>query len=82
MRRFFRALAVVAMTAGAVSACAPTAQNTKASLAQEQANARKLVAQMDADPGIAMATFDLAEVRRTRAAWGLFRDIREDLAAG
>ena len=50
MKRFFRALAVVGMTAGAVSisACAPTAKNTQASLAQEQANARKLVAQMEA----------------------------------
>ena len=49
MKRFFRALAVVGMTAGAVSisACAPTAQNTQQSLAQEQANARKLVAQLE-----------------------------------
>ena len=48
MKRFFRALAVVGLTAGAISACAPTAKNTQQSLAQEQANARKLVAQMDA----------------------------------
>ena len=39
----------------------------------------EMVAQMEDQSGIALATFDLAEIRRTRAAWGLFRDIREDL---
>ena len=32
-----------------------------------------------ADEGVLHATFDLAAIRRTRAAWGLFRDRRPDL---
>ncbi|MEL6999600.1 MAG: M48 family metalloprotease [Pseudomonadota bacterium] len=47
MKRFLKALAVVALATGAVSACAPTAKNTQQSLAQEQATARKIVADMD-----------------------------------
>lgn len=47
MKRFLKALAVVALATGAVSACAPTAKNTQQSLAQEQATARKVVADMD-----------------------------------
>ncbi|MGD1924606.1 MAG: M48 family metalloprotease [Paracoccaceae bacterium] len=47
MKRFLKALAVVALATGAVRACAPTAKNTQQSLAQEQATARKGVADMD-----------------------------------
>ncbi|MEM9061072.1 MAG: M48 family metalloprotease [Pseudomonadota bacterium] len=47
MKRFLKALAIVALATGAVGACAPTAKNTQQSLAQEQANARKVVAEMD-----------------------------------
>ena len=31
------------------------------------------------DEGIALATFDLNEIARKRAAWGLFRDRRPEL---
>ncbi|MEM7684690.1 MAG: M48 family metalloprotease [Pseudomonadota bacterium] len=47
MKRFLKALTIVALATGAVSACAPTAKNTQQSLAQEQATARKVVADMD-----------------------------------
>ena len=37
-----------------------------------------LVADMDADEGVAMASFDLEAIRKARAAWGIFRDRRPD----
>ena len=38
-----------------------------------------LVQEMGAEEGIATASFDLGTIRRTRAAWGLFRDRRPEL---
>ncbi|MEM8653002.1 MAG: N-carbamoylputrescine amidase [Pseudomonadota bacterium] len=38
-----------------------------------------LVQEMDDKEGIATASFDLGTIRRTRAAWGLFRDRRPEL---
>jgi N-carbamoylputrescine amidase len=37
------------------------------------------VAEMKAEEGIIVATFDLAQLRRTRSAWGFFRDRRPEL---
>jgi N-carbamoylputrescine amidase len=37
-----------------------------------------MVADMDTDEGIAMASFDLEAIRKTRAAWGIFRDRRPE----
>lgn len=46
--RFVRAVALTLALAGAAGACAPNTQNTAASIAEEQAASRKLVAQMEA----------------------------------
>ena len=35
----------------------------------------------DKDEGVLVASFDLAEIERHRAAWGFFRDRRTDLYA-
>lgn len=48
MFRPIRVMLVAAIAAFGVSACAPTAQNTAASLAQEQARGQKLVRDLDA----------------------------------
>ena len=45
--RIIRTLAIAALVACGMAACSPTAQNTKSSLASEQATARKLVAQLE-----------------------------------
>ncbi len=37
-----------------------------------------LAADMDRDEGVALATFDLDDIRKARAAWGIFRDRRPD----
>ena len=37
-----------------------------------------LAADMDQDEGVALATFDLDDIRKARAAWGIFRDRRPD----
>lgn len=37
-----------------------------------------LVAELDRDEGVSMATFDLEAIRKARAAWGIFRDRRPD----
>ncbi len=37
-----------------------------------------MVADMDVDEGIAMASFDLQAIRKARAAWGIFRDRRPE----
>ena len=36
------------------------------------------VAEMGSEAGVALAQFDLAAIRKTRAAWGVFRDRRPD----
>ena len=50
--RFIRTLAIAALVACGMAACSPTAQNTKQSLASEQATARKLVAQLEEKNGL------------------------------
>jgi N-carbamoylputrescine amidase len=37
-----------------------------------------MVADMDTDEGVALASFDLEAIRKTRAAWGIFRDRRPE----
>lgn len=37
-----------------------------------------LVAELDRDEGVSMASFDLDAIRKARAAWGMFRDRRPD----
>ena len=37
-----------------------------------------LAADMDRDEGVALATFDLDDIRKAPAAWGIFRDRRPD----
>lgn len=37
-----------------------------------------MVAEMDRDEGVSMASFDLDAIRKARAAWGIFRDRRPD----
>ena len=36
----------------------------------------------ETDAGVITASFDLGELRKSRAAWGLFRDRRVDLYGG
>lgn len=38
----------------------------------------RMVAELDRDEGVYMASFDLEEIRKTRAAWGIFRDRRPE----
>jgi N-carbamoylputrescine amidase len=38
-----------------------------------------ITAELGEEPGLVTASFDLDELARTRAAWGLFRDRRPDL---
>ena len=40
-----------------------------------------MMAEMEEQAGIALATVDLDEVRRYREGWGSFRDIRPDIYA-
>ncbi len=37
-----------------------------------------MVAELDRDEGVSMASFDLEAIRKARAAWGIFRDRRPD----
>lgn len=37
-----------------------------------------IVAELDRDEGVSMASFDLEAIRKARAAWGIFRDRRPD----
>ena len=37
-----------------------------------------LVAELDRDEGVSMASFDLEAIRKARAAWGIFRDRRPE----
>ena len=45
-------------------------------LPEERVNA--LVAELDRDEGVSMASFDLDAIRKARAAWGIFRDRRPE----
>ena len=38
-----------------------------------------MVEELDDQEGVAVATFDLGEIRRSRSAWGLFRDRRPEM---